>query len=202
MVPQAAARAGSPRPSGGMALKALYVEYALNAAGLVPHMVFLVDFIARGLERGLAVGALYWILFGVGALAGPVLAGQLADRIGFGHALRLVLVLQIAAVALPALSARPVALGLSSLVAGASVPGVVPLVLGRVRELVGSEAEAARGWSLATTGFAIGQALAAYGFSFIFAQGADYGVVFALGSAALLLGLALDLAVRRSGGGA
>ncbi len=133
--PQAPARAGSPRPSGGMALKALYVEYALNAAGLVPHMVFLVDFIARGLERGLAVGALYWILFGVGALAGPVLAGQLADRIGFGRALRLVLVLQIAAVALPALSARPVALGLSSLVAGASVPGVVPLVLGRVREL-------------------------------------------------------------------
>jgi hypothetical protein len=105
-------------------------------------------------------------------------------------------------VALPALSARPVALGLSSLVAGASVPGVVPLVLGRVRELAGSEAEAARGWSLATTGFAIGQALAAYGFSFLFAQGLGYGLVFALGSAALLLGLILDLAVRRSGGGA
>ncbi|MBV9587670.1 MAG: YbfB/YjiJ family MFS transporter, partial [Alphaproteobacteria bacterium] len=28
-------------------LRALYLEYALNAVGLVPHMVFLVDFIAR-----------------------------------------------------------------------------------------------------------------------------------------------------------
>jgi predicted MFS family arabinose efflux permease len=193
----AAPAAAPPAPAGGAPLRALYVEYALNAAGLVPHMVFLVDFIARGLDQGLAVGARYWILFGIGALAGPVIAGHLADRVGFGRALRLVFLVQVVTVALPALSASPIALGLSSLVVGASVPGVVPLVLGRVRELVRSEAEAARGWSLATTGFAIGQALAAYGLSFIFAQGTSYGLVFALGSAALLLGLVLDLAVRR-----
>ena len=32
----------------GPALRALYAEYAVNAVGLVPHMVFLVDFVARG----------------------------------------------------------------------------------------------------------------------------------------------------------
>src|SRR5438046_829401 len=39
------------RPTGApaRALRALYLEYALNAVGLVPHMVFLVDFVARGL---------------------------------------------------------------------------------------------------------------------------------------------------------
>jgi len=166
----------------------------------VPHMVFLVDFIARGLDQGLVAGARQWILFGLGALAGPVLAGHLADRIGFGRALRLAFALQAAVVALPALTSQPAWLALSSLVAGASVPGVVPLVLGRVRELVSSEAEAARGWSFATTAFALGQAAAAYGLSFIFAQGGGYDLLFALGSVALLLGLAVDLAVGRAAG--
>ena len=161
-------------------------------------MVFLVDFVARGLDQGLAAGARQWVLFGLGALAGPVLAGHLADRIGCGPALRLTFLVQAAAVALPALVAHPAWLGLSSLIVGATVPGVVPLVLGRVRELVPTEAAAARGWSLATTAFALGQALAAYGLSFLFAQGGDYHLLFALGSGALLLGLMLDLAAGRA----
>jgi predicted MFS family arabinose efflux permease len=193
--PPAAPPAGA---QGGAALKALYLEYALNAAGLVPHMVFLVDFVARGLGQGLAAGAQQWILFGLGALAGPVLAGHLADRIGCGRALRLAFLVQAAAVALPSLTPHPAWLALSSLVVGATVPGVVPLVLGRVRELVSSEADLARGWSLATTAFAIGQAVAAYALAFVFAQGGDYHLLFALGSLLLLLGLAIDLAVGRS----
>jgi hypothetical protein len=32
-------------------LRGLYLEYGLNAFGLVPHMIFLVVFIARGLGR-------------------------------------------------------------------------------------------------------------------------------------------------------
>jgi predicted MFS family arabinose efflux permease len=195
LLPAAAPRAAPARAAaGGAALWALYVEYALNAAGSVPHMVFLVDYVARGLGRGLAVGGGYWILFGIGALAGPVIAGHLADRIGFRRALRLVLALDAAAVALAALSAQPVWLGLSSIVVGAGLPGFVPLVLGRVRELVPRETEVGRGWSRATTAFAIGQAIAAYGLSFVFAQGGGYGLVFALGAGLLLLGLVLDLA--------
>jgi predicted MFS family arabinose efflux permease len=41
------------------AVGAICVEYGLSAVGLVPHMIFLVDFIARGLGEGLEVGALY-----------------------------------------------------------------------------------------------------------------------------------------------
>jgi MFS family permease len=51
----AAAAAADPARGGAArrdpALRALYVEYTLNAGGLVPHMVFLVDFIARGLRQ-------------------------------------------------------------------------------------------------------------------------------------------------------
>ncbi|HEY5205874.1 MAG TPA: YbfB/YjiJ family MFS transporter, partial [Roseiarcus sp.] len=39
------------------ALRSLYVVYALNAVGLLPHMIFLVDFVARGMGKGVQVGS-------------------------------------------------------------------------------------------------------------------------------------------------
>ena len=180
----------------GPALKALYVEYALNAVALVPHMVFLVDFVARGLERGIDVGSHYWVLFGLGAVTGPLITGHVADRIGFTRALRLAFVVQAVAVAVPVITVSAAALIFSSLVVGAMVPGVVPLVLGRVHELTPhDDQERQAGWSFATTAFALGQAAAAYGFSFLFAHtGGGYTALFALGAAALVLALAIDLA--------
>jgi predicted MFS family arabinose efflux permease len=194
--PAAATPARRPAPAG-LTLRTLYVEYALNAAGLVPHMVFLVDFIARGLGQGIHTGARYWVLFGLGAVAGPMLAGAAGDRIGFGAALRLALVIQAAAVALPTLTAAPLWLAGSSLVIGAAVPGIVPLVLGRVHELVPRDPEGQRAaWSVTTMAFALGQAAGAYGFSFLFASGGSYPVLFGLAAAAIVLALGIDLAVR------
>ena len=199
--PPAPAPSASPRRALAVgALRALYAEYALNATGLVPHMVFLVDFVARGLGQGIHAGARYWVLFGLGAVAGPVLAGVLADRIGFGPALRLALAIQAVAVALPVVTVAPLWLAVSSLVIGAAVPGVVPLVLGRVHELVPDDAEGQRAaWSVTTMAFALGQAVGAYGLSFLFAGGGHYTTLFAVGAAALTLALAIDLAARVAG---
>ena len=130
------------RARSSAALRGLYLEYGLNAVGVVPHMVFLVDFIARGLGQGLTVGARYWVIFGLGAVGGPMLAGLAADRIGFRATLRLAFLLQAGAVALVVLTDRPLALLVSSAVVGAFVPGVVPLTLGRVHELVPDEQDA------------------------------------------------------------
>jgi predicted MFS family arabinose efflux permease len=194
--PPTTAAPGRARP-GGLALRALYAEYALNATGLVPHMIFLVDFVARGLGQGIETGARYWVLFGLGAAAGPVLAGALADRIGFGLALRVALTAQAAAVALPAVTGAGPALALSSLMVGAAVPGIVPLVLGRVHELVpGDEEGRSAAWSVTTMAFALGQAAGAYGFSFIFAAGGTYAPLFALAAGALALALVIDGAAR------
>ena len=181
----------------GFALRALYVEYALNAAGLVPHMVFLVDFVARGLGRGIEPGARYWVVFGLGAVIGPTLAGSVADRIGFGPALRVALALQAAAVLLPTVATDAGSLVVSSLVAGAAVPGIVPLVLGRVHDLVPHDPEGQRAaWSVTTMAFALGQASGAYGFSFLFARGGDYLPLFSLAAACIVLALAIDLVAR------
>ena len=188
---------GAPPASAATAftLKALYFEYGLNAVGLVPHMVFLVDYIARGLERGLDVGAGYWVLFGLGALGGPVGAGIASDRIGVARTLRLSYAIQIPAVALPAFFTSPVALGISSLAMGAAIPGVVSLVMGRVQDIVTNDpAGAQRAWSIATVAFAVGQAVAAYGLSYIFDRTGDYALLFLLGAGAVTLALVLDLA--------
>jgi predicted MFS family arabinose efflux permease len=181
-------------------LRALYVGYALNALGLVPHMIFLVDFIARGLGQGLETGAQYWVLFGLGAIVGPPLSGYLADRAGFGPALRLAFLVEAFAVALPALSSGPGWLIVSIVVVGAFTPGIVPLVLGRVHELLKHHPAVQKGaWSKATTSFAIAQAFAAYGMSFLFVRsGGDYLLLFALGSCALVLALVVDLVIAQA----
>jgi predicted MFS family arabinose efflux permease len=187
----------APNPRSGLA--ALYVEYGLNAIGLVPHMIFLVDFVARGLGRGLVTGAQYWVLFGIGAMLGPLASGRVADRIGFALTLRYAFAVQAGLVALLVFSASPLSLSISSIVVGAMVPGVVPLVLGRVHELIPHDAnQQRRAWGFCTTAFALGQAAAAYGFSYIFAYtGGTYRVLFALGAAALTTALLIDLSMAR-----
>ncbi|MFK0164463.1 YbfB/YjiJ family MFS transporter [Rhizobium sp. NPDC090279] len=177
-------------------LRALYVEYALNAAGWVPHMIFLVDFVARGMGKGLQVGAEYWVLFGIGATVGPILAGHLADRTGFGAAMRFAFLLEAVAVAIPAFGLGQAWLIVSSLVVGAFVTGTVPLMLGRIAELLPHHpAQQKAAWSLATVFFALFQAAAAYGLSFVFARsGGNYQQLFFIGTAAMVLALTIDLA--------
>ena len=83
------------------------VEYGLNAAGMVPHMVFLVDFVARGLGQGLTVGAEYWVVYGLGALGGPLLAGAVATGPASAR-LAVAYLVEAVAVALPIWSTVPV----------------------------------------------------------------------------------------------
>jgi MFS family permease len=183
-------------------LKALYVEYALNAAGWVPHMIFLVDFVARGLGQGLQTGAQYWVLFGIGATVGPLLAGLLADRVGFGRALRVSFIIEAICVAVPALGLGSVWLMVSSVIVGAFVTGTVPLVLGRVHEILAHHpARQTSAWQTATVGFALFQAVAAYGLSFLFSySGGNYGLLFLIGTSAMLLAFVIDVVavVQRS----
>jgi predicted MFS family arabinose efflux permease len=200
--------ASSPAPQPGspkqqplshptLRLRALYAEYALNAVCLVPHMLFLVDFVARGLGQGLDSGARYWVLFGLAAIIGPVLSGHLADRAGFGRALRLAFFVQACAVLLPALDTGIAGLIISSLVIGAFTPGIVPLALGRIHELLPHDASAQKtAWSAATTGFAMLQAAGAYGMTFILtASGGDYRQLFVIGAIACGLSLGIDFVV-------
>lgn len=179
-------------PRLGLRARALLPAYGLIAVGLVPHMVFLVDFVVRGLGQAMTVGAFHWVLFGLGACLGPVASGAIADRVGFAATLRLSLVVEAVAVSVPACSGWAPAVALSSVAVGAFVPASSVLVLGRLNALVAPERQRAA-WGWATTAFAIGQAFAAYGFAFLLATGAPFAVLFLLGSCALAAALLVEL---------
>jgi predicted MFS family arabinose efflux permease len=152
------------RPSEVRQLWVLCAGYGLNAFGLVPHMVFLVDYVARGLRQGVDIGAGYWVLFGLGAVVGPLVTGHIADRIGFRTTLRLTYLVEFAVVALPALNDGGAPLMISSLVVGACTPGVIPLALGRTHEVLHHHPGAQKcAWGAATTSFALMQAAGASG---------------------------------------
>ncbi|WP_416304952.1 YbfB/YjiJ family MFS transporter [Neptunicella sp. SCSIO 80796] len=176
-------------------LRAVYIEYALCAFGLVPHMIFLVDFVARGLEQGLSIGSGYWVIVGFGAITGPLVLGYLADHFGYRAVLRLCLLVETFAIVLPVFSADKIALAVSCVLVGAFIPGSVILALGRIRELfINHPAGQKKTWGIATTGFALFQAAGAYSLSYVFDHSdGDYTLLFMLGGVALSLALIVDV---------
>lgn len=162
------------------------VAYGLDAIGFVPHTLFWVDYIARELGQGLTTGSLYWVLFGVGAACGPIVAGALASRIDFRPALAAGLALKTIAVALPLFWVHPIALGLSSFLVGMLVPGTVTLTSGSIAALATPERQQQL-WGWATLSFALAQAAAAYGMSGAYEVLGSYRPLFAVAACALVL---------------
>jgi predicted MFS family arabinose efflux permease len=191
--PPAASLPPTPaRAAPGLGL--LVGGYALNAVGIVPHMLLLSDFVARGLGAGIATGAAAFALYGIGAACGPIAGGWIADRLGFRRTLRGVVLAQAAAILAPAVAPSLGVAIATGMVVGALTPGVPPLVLGRAVELAGSDA-ARRAWASATIGYAACQGLAAWATALLFAATGRYAPVFIAGSAfAVASGLIMDRA--------
>ena len=178
----------------------LFAQYAFMAAGLVPAMVFLVDYVARGLGAGQHVGALIWVMYGLGAIVGPVSYGFLADRLGAKSSIRLVLVVQAIAVGLLSFSSTFWALALLAVILGSFPPGIVPLALARVHELIPGHHQQQIAWSRATVSFATFQAIAGFAYSALFnASGGHHALMFVIAAGAIVVALLLELAVRLPG---
>jgi predicted MFS family arabinose efflux permease len=175
----------------------VYCVYALMALGVVPSMLFLVDFVARGLGAGTRIGAFYWILYGVGAMLGPPVYGFLADHIGARAALRALLLLQAIAIACLAAAGNHIVIGLLTIVIGSFPPGMVPPVLAWIRSMMpGDVVKQNVVWSRATIVFAAFQALGGYGYSAIFNHnGGNHRELFAIGAAAIVLALCVGMVV-------
>jgi MFS family permease len=175
----------------------LFAQYAFMAAGLVPAMVFLVDYVARGLGAGAHVGALVWVMYGVGAIVGPVSYGFLADRFGARKSIRLVLVVQAITLGLLAVSHSFLALALLAVILGSFPPGIVPLALARVHELVPNHHRQQIAWSRATVSFATFQALAGFAYSALFnATGGHHALLFVIAAGAIAVALILEQAMN------
>ncbi|HTD03953.1 YbfB/YjiJ family MFS transporter [Undibacterium sp.] len=174
----------------------IYLIYALMALGLVPAMVFLADFVSRGLGAGTHLASLFWILYGVGAIVGAPSYGFFVDHFGAKPAIRVFLLLQALAVMGLAASSNHLFIAVLSIVIGTFPPGIVPLVLAWIREKAPNDGAAQNVvWSKATIFFAAFQAAAGYGYSAIFAQSdGDHRLLFEIGAASLALALIADIA--------
>jgi predicted MFS family arabinose efflux permease len=174
----------------------LLLAYALSGAGLVPHMIYLADFAARGFGLGVTAGSGIWLLFGLGGLAGTILGGRAADRIGGPAAARIWLSVQVAALVFALLPWWP-ALLFSALAGGFAAVGISAVTLAWAREVAGPAAGAL--WVRATVGFAVTQAATGFGFAAVFgATGESHHAVFLGGLLFSALGLAATLAPHRA----
>ncbi|SOY48223.1 conserved membrane hypothetical protein [Cupriavidus taiwanensis] len=172
----------------------LYAQYGLMAMALVPTMVFLVDFVARGLGAGAHAGALFWVVYGGGAIMGPPVYGWLADHLGARRALRVALIAQAIAVAMMAYASNLIGLAMATAVIGTFPPGIVPLALARLHERIHAHHRHGQAWSRATISFATCQAIAGYAYSAVFAaSGGAHRLMFGIAVGCLLLALGSEL---------
>lgn len=189
-VPAAVEATSRPPPAA-----ALLLAYGLSGAGMVAPMVYLADRFARGLGAGVGAASLAWALFGVGAIAGTLLSGRAADRIGPRRALRLWLGLQVAALALMLVPATA-ALAVATLLGGFAGVGLTAVVLAEVRRRAGSATPAL--WARCTASYALAQAVVGFALAVVFAaSGESHALVFGAGLALSIAAWGVGLATPR-----
>jgi predicted MFS family arabinose efflux permease len=124
------------------AVRLLLASYACSAIGLVPHIVFLADFVARGLARGVDEGGWLWVALGVGAILGPIVVGSIPAGVSAERAFGSALAVQALAALVPGVApAVPLAV-LSAVVMGALIPAIPQLALGAIEQVLPAGAQA------------------------------------------------------------
>ncbi|MGE5202820.1 MAG: YbfB/YjiJ family MFS transporter [Acidobacteriota bacterium] len=169
------------------------LAFTMDGAGFVPHSIFWADFVTRELGQGAAIGNATWLLFGLGAVFGPSLAGALGDRIGLSRALLAVFVVKAVAVALPYGITTLPALSLSVLVVGALTPAIPAVFAGVIAGQVPAS-DQARLWGFATLGFGLAQAGGGWAFSFSYSAIGRYQPLYLAGGLIEAIGAACALA--------
>jgi predicted MFS family arabinose efflux permease len=169
----------------------LVAAQGMFAIGLVPHSIYWVDYVARGLGHGMAQGGAQWVLVGIGAVGGTYLCGWVADRIGFGGALVAVFATLAVGIAVPVLLAAMPVLVFSSLVFGAQ-PGLSAVIAGRARQVVGAD-DMPQVWRWMVLSVGTCQTVGGYALVTLFDLTGSYVPVFLVGGGAMAAGAVLSL---------
>ena len=173
----------------------ILVAHGLNAVGYLAHTMFLPDYVVRELGMPLAMGGFFWSMFGLGAAIGPMLAGTLADVFGLKRCLIAGFVLKAFSAILPVWSSSPAALLVSAILMGVCTPGIVALVSAYALDRVG-QLHHRTAWGMATSSFAIAQAVGGALMAFAATRLESYHALFCV-SAAALVGSVICVALIR-----
>ncbi len=170
----------TPIPLDG---KKLVAAQAMFSVGLIPHSIYWVDYIVRGLGAPMSEGALQWSLVGLGALLGTVLWGRIADRIGLNAGLVAVFAALSASIILPVLLPGAAIIIASSLVFG-SQPGSSAVIASRAQRAMG-EASMVPLWRWMVVSVGTAQIIGGIGLVELFNRTGDYRPVFLVGGVAM-----------------
>jgi predicted MFS family arabinose efflux permease len=173
---------------------AVITARAMFSLGLIPHTIYWVDYIVRGLGNSNSFGGFHWAIFGLGAIVGTYLWGRLADRIGLHHALPLAFSLVATGIALPVITSAEWALILSSLLVGAQ-PGLTAILSGRVHQMMGSEKMPVV-WRASALISTIVQAVGGFIYVALFASTGSYTPVFLAGATFMSIGAIIAWMMR------
>ncbi|MBM86012.1 MAG: hypothetical protein CMM47_08315 [Rhodospirillaceae bacterium] len=170
----------APIPLDG---KKLVVAQALFSLGLVPHSIYWVDYIVRGLGGPMHAGAFHWTLVGAGALLGTVFWGRFADRIGLTPALVVIFTALAISITFPVLSPEPQVIVFSSIVFG-SQPGLSAVISARAQTAMGTQPMVPL-WRWMTISVGVAQLVGGICLVELFNRTGDYRPVFLVGGAAM-----------------
>ena len=156
---------------------------------IVPHTLYWVDYIARGLGHGIAEGGFHWFLVGVASILGPIVAARLGQMLGTAWALPISFFALGIGIAAPILSSVAIVLLASSLLFGAQ-PGLSTLMAARTRDLADADhmPRLMRAMILCS---AVGAVFAGFVLPQIYDATQSHVLVFALGGASMILGAIL-----------
>ena len=180
--------AGEAHASLGAPAILVLLAYGAFAIGIAPHSVFWVDYLARGLGLGIAMGGVHWTVIGLVAVAAPALTGHVADRFpSYGAALSAGLAVLGIGILVPVVTQAPAAQFVSTILFGGLFTSVVVLFASRAAEIKGRHGQRRLWWQM-TLFFSMTQALGIYGFSELFDATGAYLPLFAVAGALMILG--------------
>lgn len=187
--------AAAPKEQMGLAIALLMIAYGVDAVAFIPHSVFLSDFVAG--ERGLGSGwgGTVFAALGLGAALGPSLCAVLRHGLGGGGALVAGFLIKGVGAGLAVVTGNPLLLCVSAALVGTMIPGIAMLVSLRLADWLAADRQTVA-WGMATSVFAIGQAVGAALFAWLFTLTNGYLELIALEAALLLVGAVLVVYAR------
>ena len=164
----------------------LLLGHLCFSMGIVPHTLYWVDYVARGLGHGIVEGGFHWSLVGLASMLGPWIAASLGLLLSTRVALPLAFFAVGLGIAAPTFSSAAVVLVLSSLLFGAQ-PGLSALMAARVRDFADAD-QMPRLMRAMVLASALGSVVAGFVLPQIYEVTSSHVLVFALGGASMVIG--------------
>lgn len=170
--------------------------YFMNAIAYIPHSLFWVDFLVRGLDRPQVFASYQWMIYGVGSMFGALCAFYGAKRWGAAGTLWRFYIVYTLAIAMPWSLENIWALSISSFLNGLLNPATVSLSSTLLAEIVTTQHHR-QAWGIAVMSFAIAQLIGGMGMGYLLVHGIEYQQLFILGGLSMSCAVILSIVVAR-----